>query len=99
MVNFNLLNQVLRFEIFLHRDGQLWAVHDILCFKPISNRYQVSKHVIKAKDSCLALVDMAVEGFNWKPPPAGTRLVDLPTFKDPQPTVKEVASSDEEAET
>ena len=34
-----------------------------------------------------------------KPPLAGTQLVELPTFKDPQPIVEEITSSDEEAET
>ena len=97
-MNFDLLNQVLRFEIFLHRDGQLHAVHVILGFKPISNRFQVSKHVIKARDSRLALVNMAVEGFISKPPPEGTQLVELPTFKDPQPIVEEITSSDAKAE-
>ena len=59
----------------------------------------MSKHVIKARDSYLALVDVAVEGFIQKPPPAGTQPVDLPTFKNPQPIVEEILSSDEEVET
>ena len=96
---FNLLNQVLRSKIFLHRDEKLRAVHVILGFKPISNHFQVSKHMIKARDSRLALVDVAVKGFIWKPPPVGTKFVDLPTFKDPQPTVEEIVSSNEEVET
>ena len=82
-MNFNLLNRVLRSEIFLHWDGQLRVVHAILGFKPISNRFQVSKHVIKARDSCLILVDVAIEGFIHKPPLEGMQLVKLPTFKDP----------------
>ena len=63
LVNFELLNQVLRSEIFLHKDVQFQAVHVILGFVPISNRFQKSKHVIKARDSHLALVDVAIEGF------------------------------------
>ena len=63
LVNFDLLNQVLRSKIFLNREGQLRAVHIVLGFKPISTRFQVSKHVIRARDPCLALVDVAVEGF------------------------------------
>ena len=59
----------------------------------------MSKHVITAKDSCLALVNVAVEGFIWKPPPAGTQPVDLPTFKDPQLVAEEILSSDDEADT
>ena len=109
-MNFELLNRVLRFEIFLHQDGQLHVVHVILGFTPISNCFQISKHVIKARDSRLALVDVAIEGFISKPPPEGTQVVKLPTFEDPQPVelptfenpqpiVEEITSSDEEAET
>ncbi|KAK9994998.1 hypothetical protein SO802_024701 [Lithocarpus litseifolius] len=50
LVNFADLNRILKSEIFLHRDGQLRAVHMILEFKPISNHFQNPKHVIKAKD-------------------------------------------------
>ena len=81
-MNFNLLNQVLRSEIFLNQDGELQAVHVILGFKPITTRFQVSKHVIKAKDQRLALVDVAVEEFIQKPPPARTQLVELPTLTE-----------------
>ena len=42
---------------------------------------------------------MAVEGFFRKPPKLGTQLVKLPTFKDPQPVVEEITSSDKEAKT
>ena len=98
-MNFDLLHRVLRFEIFLHRDGQLRAVHAILDFKPISNRFQVSKHIIKARNSRLILVDVAIEGFIRKPPPEGTQVVELPTFKGPQPVVEEITSLDKEAKT
>ena len=59
----------------------------------------MSKHVIKARDSHLARVDVAVEGFTRKPPLIGMQLVELPTFKDPQPIVEEITSLDEEDET
>ena len=98
-MNFDLLHRVLRFEIFLHRDGQLRVVHAILDFKPISNRFQVSKHIIKARNSRLILVDVAIEGFIRKPPPEGTQVVELPTFKGPQPVVEEITSLDKEAKT
>ena len=42
---------------------------------------------------------MAIEGFISEPPPEGTQLVELSTFKDPQLVVVEIISSDEEAET
>ena len=82
----------------------------ILGFTLISNRFQTSKQVIKAQDSCLALVDVAIKGFISKPPPEGTQVVKLPTFKDPQPiellalenpqpVIEEITSSKEEAET
>ena len=41
---------------------------------------------------------MAIEGFISEPPPKGTQLVELPTFKDPQLVVVEIISSDKEAE-
>ena len=71
----------------------------ILSFRPISNCFQVSKHVIKPRDSNLVLVNVAIEGFIGKPPPEGTQVINLPTFKDPQPTVEDITSSDEEVET
>ena len=66
--------------------------------------------MIKARDSRLALVDLAIEGFISKPPPKGTQIVELPTFKDPQPVelpapenpyliIEEITSLDEEGET
>lgn len=70
-MNFNLLYRVLRFEIPLS-DSQLHMVHVILGFIPISNHFQASKHVIKAQDSRLALVAVAVKGFISKPPLDGT---------------------------
>lgn len=82
----------------------------ILGFTPISNYFQTSKHVIKARDSRLALVDVAIEGFIGKPPPEGAQIVELSTFKDPdlvellvledpQPIIEEISSSDEGEET
>ena len=74
-------------------------MHIILGFKPISTHCQVSKHVINAKDSHLALVDVAIKGFIWKPPLARTQPVELPVFIDPQPLAEEVISLDNEIET
>ena len=72
-MNFAYLNQILKLEVFLHRDGQLQAVHVILGFTPISNRFQSPKNMIRAKDLRLALIDVAVLGFLTKPPPSGTQ--------------------------
>nr|POE82030.1 hypothetical protein CFP56_43190 [Quercus suber] len=99
LVNFNELNSIMRLEIFLHRDGQLQAMHVILGFKPISTCFQVSKHMIKAKDSCLARVDVVVEGFIRKPPHTETQLTELPNPQVAQPLAvgEEIISSDDEA--
>ena len=66
--------------------------------------------MIKARNSHLALVNVAIEGFIGKPPPKGTQVVELPTFKDPQPVelpnpenpqpiIEEITSLDEEDKT
>ena len=53
--NFNFVNEpdltrILQFEIFLHTNRQLCAVHVILGYKPILASFQYPKYVIKAKD-------------------------------------------------
>ena len=68
LVNFKDLNRILKSEIFLHRDGQLRAVHVILKFTPISKCFQSLKHVINAKDPRLALIDVVVPRFLTEPP-------------------------------
>ena len=55
-------------------------VHVILKFKPISKCFQNPKHVIKAKDLRLALIDVAVPGFLTQPPPSSTQDVQLPAL-------------------
>ena len=77
-MNFPDLNQILKSEIFLHRDGQLRAVHMILGFTPISNRFQSPKNMIRAKELRLALIDVAIPGFFIKPPHSGTQAAQLP---------------------
>ena len=77
LVNFEDLNRILKSEIFLHRDRQLRVVHVILEFPQISKRFQSSKHVIKAKDSRLALIDVAVPRFLIEPPPPGPHDAEL----------------------
>lgn len=62
LVNFTDLNQILRFEIFLHKDGQLLATHIILGYKPSTKRFQNPKNFIKARDLRLALIDVAIPG-------------------------------------
>lgn len=74
LVNFPDLDCILRSKFFLHKDGQLQAVHIILRFKPLSKHFQSPKNIIKDKDSRLALIEVAVLGFLLiNPPPAGTQ--------------------------
>ena len=78
LVNFKDLNQILRVEIFLHRDGQLRASHVILGYKPFTKRFQSPKNVIKVRDPRLALIDVVVPGFLLsEPPPKGTQDAQL----------------------
>ena len=77
LVNFPELNHILRLEIFLHKDGQLRAMHMILGFNPISKHFQSPKHVIRAKDPWLALIDIAIPGFLTTP--SGTQDAQLPS--------------------
>nr|POE63902.1 hypothetical protein CFP56_01940 [Quercus suber] len=75
--NFNLvnrrdLNRIFQSNIFLYKDEQLCIAHVILGYKPISSSFQSPKNVIKAKDSQLHLIDIAVPGFITGPPPEGT---------------------------
>ena len=72
-MNFPELNRILRSEIFLHKDDQRRAMHMILGFNPISKRFQSPKHVIRAKDPRLALIDVAVPGFLTTPSLSGTQ--------------------------
>ena len=51
----------------------------ILDFTPISKHFQSPKHMIKAKDPKLVLIDVAVPGFLLtEPPPTGTQDAQLP---------------------
>lgn len=80
LVNFHDLNRILKSEIFLHKDGQLKAAHVILGYKPSTKCFQSLKNVIKACDTCLALIDVAVLGFLLiGPPPEGTQDAQIPT--------------------
>ena len=80
-MNFTDLNRILKFEIFVHNDGQLRAAHVILRFKPISSHFYSLRHVIKAKDARLVGIDMGVVGFIQKTPLVGTHYVELFTHQ------------------
>ena len=78
-MNFKDLNRILRSKIFLHKDGQLRAAHDILGYTLSTKRFQSPKNVIRARDPRLALIDVAVPEFLLtKPPLKGTEDAQLP---------------------
>ena len=102
--NFNLvnspdLNKIFQSEIFLHIDGQPCVAHVILRYTLISTCFRSPKNVIKAKNPCLARIDVAVEGFIKRPPPVGTLVVDLTAQQVAQLIqTKEPIPSEEEQE-
>ena len=57
------LNRVLRVEVFVSEDRQLKAVHLILDFKPLSDKFQDIGHAIRAGDPRLARIDVSVPEF------------------------------------
>ena len=63
--------------MFIHSDGQLRVVHLILGYTSLSSSSQASKCVIKAKDPCLQLINIAVPDFlNPGPWPQGVLKVE-----------------------
>ena len=68
MPNFNLvnvhdLNKMLRSEVFVNEDRQLRAIHLILDFQPLSDKFQDVGHVIRASDPQLAWIDVSMPRF------------------------------------
>ena len=57
------LNRVLRVEVFMSEDRQLRAVHLILDFKPLSDKFQDMGHAIRTGDPRLAQIDVSVPEF------------------------------------
>ena len=57
------LNYLLRSEIFLSADRQLWAVHLILDFEPISKVFQEVGHAIRAGDPRIHRIDVSKPDF------------------------------------
>ena len=49
--------------MFVSKDRQLRAVHLILDFEPLSNKFQDVDHPIRARDPRLARIDVSVLGF------------------------------------
>ena len=63
LVNKESLDNILRAEVFVHDDSQLWAAYLILGYKLISIGFQAPKCVIRAKDPLLHRISVAVPGF------------------------------------
>ena len=61
--NVQALNYLLRSEIFVSVDGQLWATPLILDYKPLSRIFQDVGQAIKAGSSRLAWIDISKPGF------------------------------------
>ena len=57
------LNKVLRVEVFVSENRQLRAVHLILDFKPLFDKFQDVGHAIRASDPRLAQIDVSVPRF------------------------------------
>ena len=57
------LNYLLRSKIFVSGDRQLWAIHLILDFEPISEMYQEIGHAIRVGDPQLARIDVSIPNF------------------------------------
>ena len=63
LTNVAALNYLLRSEIFVSEDRQLWAVYLILDLEPISEIYQEISHAIRAGDPQLARIDVSILNF------------------------------------
>ena len=63
LTNVAALNYLLRSQIFVSDDRQLWAVHLILDYKPLSNTFQEVGNAIRANDYRLARIDMSRPHF------------------------------------
>ena len=62
-VNVSDLNKVLRSEVFVSEDKQLKAIHLILNFKPLSDKFYDVGNAIRASDPRLARIDVSVPRF------------------------------------
>ena len=98
LINVANLKKVLRFEVFVSEDRQLRAVHVILNFEPISDKFQDVGHAIRVYNPRLALKDVLVPGFLARD---YIVLVELPSYcasRETSALQEETASSLLEAE-
>ena len=63
LVNKDSLDKILKAEVFMNSDSQLWAAHLILGYTLISSSFQAPKCVIRARDPRLHRISIAVPGF------------------------------------
>ena len=63
LVNIATLNKVLQSEIFVSEDGQLWAIHLVLDFKPLLNAFQDVGQAIRAGDPRIHRIDVSRPSF------------------------------------
>ena len=62
-VNVADLNKVLKSEVFVSEDKQLRAIHLILNFQPLFNKFQDVGHAIRAGDPWLARIEILMPEF------------------------------------
>ena len=84
LINIVDLNKVLRAKVFVSEDKQLRAIHLILDFKPLSDKFQDMGHAIRANDPRLALIDVLVPRFLAR---EDIMQVKLPSCRSPRETV------------
>ena len=82
--------------MFVSKDRQLRAVHLILDFEPLSNKFQDVDHPIRARDPRLARIDVSVLGFLAREDIMPVELPPPPPGRSPRKVVvlrEETASS------
>ena len=83
-VNVPDLNKALRFKVFVSKDRQLKAIHLILNFKPLSDKFQDMGKAIRVGDPRPARIDISVPGFLAR---EDIVQVELPSHHSPRETV------------
>ena len=58
-INVAALNYLLQLEIFVSEDRQLWVVHLIFDFEPISRTFQEIGHAIRARDPWINCINVS----------------------------------------
>jgi len=63
LVNVPALSKLLKSEVFVSEDKQLWAAPLILDYEPLSHIFQDADQAIKAGDPQLNRIDVSKPGF------------------------------------